>query len=145
MQSITFMNRQPLSLVVNDKGKKNTTLTEWLTYNELHINGCHLPYIDFPKQFVWYADSKNWRPRKKKGQGSIGCLVYVDTALGELFYLRMLSCHQKGCKTFQDIRTVNKIVYGTFLGLLGDDKEWHTALEEALFSPTPNELRDLFV
>ncbi|GKB74508.1 DNA helicase [Tanacetum coccineum] len=49
----------------------------------------------------------------------------------------------KGCTTFADIRTVNKIVYSTFrgaceaLGLLGDNKEWHTALEEASFSSTP--------
>ncbi|GJU75430.1 DNA helicase [Tanacetum coccineum] len=90
-------------------------------------------------------------PRKKKGQGLIGRLVYVHPASGELFYLRTLLCHQKGRGTFQDIRTVNKIVYKTYraaceaLGLLGDDKEWLTALEEASFSSTPNELRNLFV
>ncbi|GJW40061.1 DNA helicase [Tanacetum coccineum] len=56
----------------------------------------------------------------------------------------------RGCKTFEDIRTVNKRLYPTFraaceaLGLLGDDKEWHTALEEAAFSATSQQLRSLF-
>ncbi|GKA61502.1 hypothetical protein Tco_0760909 [Tanacetum coccineum] len=94
--------------------------------------------------------SKTWRPRRKRGQGSIRWLVYVHPNSGELFYLRMLLCHQKGCTTFEDIRTVNHKVYGTFrsacdaLGLLGDDKEWDTALEEACFSSTTSELRSLF-
>nr|GEZ16843.1 DNA helicase [Tanacetum cinerariifolium] len=55
------------------------------------------------------------------------------------------------CKTFDDIRTVNKRLYLTFraaceaFGLLGDDKEWHTALEEAAFSASNLQLRSLFV
>nr|GEU67109.1 DNA helicase [Tanacetum cinerariifolium] len=87
----------------------------------------------------------------RKGEGSISRLVYVNPASGELFFPRMLLCHKKGCKTFKDIRTVNKVIYDTYraaceaLGLLGDDKEWHTALEEAAFSSTPTELRNLFV
>nr|GEU92788.1 DNA helicase [Tanacetum cinerariifolium] len=58
--------------------------------------------------------------------------------------------HQTGCRSFEDIRTVNKRLYLTFrsackaLGLLGDDKEWHTALEEAAFSATSQQLRSLF-
>ncbi|GJU87880.1 DNA helicase [Tanacetum coccineum] len=151
MQLITFRDRDPLNLIVNDEDKKKTTLTEWLTYNEVHTDGQHLTYIDFPKEFVWYPDSKSWSVRKWKGLGSVGRLVYVHPASGELFYLRLLLCHQKGCKTLRDIRTINKVVYNTFraaceaLGLLGDDKEWHNALEEASFSSTPTELRNLFV
>ncbi|GJY83595.1 DNA helicase [Tanacetum coccineum] len=55
------------------------------------------------------------------------------------------------CQSFEDIRTVNSRLYSTFraaceaLGLLGDDKEWDTALMEACFSSTPSELRNLFV
>ncbi|GKG08042.1 DNA helicase, partial [Tanacetum coccineum] len=78
-------------------------------------------------------DSKTWQPRRRKGQGSIGRLVYVHPNSGELFYLRILLCHQKGCTSFEDIRTVNGRIYETFraacdaLGLLGDDKEWDIA------------------
>ncbi|GJZ35269.1 DNA helicase [Tanacetum coccineum] len=150
MQQITFRHRQPLSSIVSDEDKKKTTLTEWLEYNKFNLDGRHLTYIDFPKEFVWYANSKSWQRRKKKGLGSIGRLTYVHPTSGELFYLRMLLCHQKGCQTFEHIRTVNHILFPTFraaceaLGLLGDDKEWDIALEEASFSGTPNELRNLF-
>ncbi|GJV54149.1 DNA helicase [Tanacetum coccineum] len=137
--------------IVDDEKKKKTTLTEWLTYNKHHIDGRHLSYIDFPKYYVWYPQQKIWSPRQRKDKGSIGHLVYVHPASEELFYLRMLLCHQQGCKTFKDNRIVNKVIYETYraaceaLGLLGDDKEWHTALEEAAFSSTPTELRNLFV
>ncbi|GJV85239.1 hypothetical protein Tco_1525137, partial [Tanacetum coccineum] len=103
MQSITFRDRDSLDSIVNDEGKKKTTLTEWLAYNKAHTNGHHLTYVDFPKEFVWYADTKTWSLRKRKGPGSVGRLVYVHPTLG----------------------------------LLGDGKEWHTALEEASFSSTP--------
>ncbi|XP_071708670.1 uncharacterized protein [Rutidosis leptorrhynchoides] len=62
----------------------------------------------------------------------------------------MLLCHQKGCKSFADIRTVNNIVHSTYrsaceaIGLLGDDKEWSTSLEEASISASSSELRSLF-
>ncbi|GJV76883.1 DNA helicase [Tanacetum coccineum] len=151
MQVVTFRDHQPLEFVANNETRKMTTLTEWFEYNKFNTDGRHLTYLDFPKYFVWYADSKVWSPRRRAGQGSIGRLAHVHPSAGELFYLRILLCHQKGCKSFEDIRTVNDIVYVTFraaceaLGLLGDDKEWDTALMEACFSSTSTELRNLFV
>nr|GEV44267.1 DNA helicase [Tanacetum cinerariifolium] len=53
------------------------------------------------------------------------------------------------CASFEDIQTVNHKVYEMFrsacdtLGLVGDDKEWDIALEEACFSSTASELRSL--
>ncbi|GKE13188.1 DNA helicase [Tanacetum coccineum] len=90
-------------------------------------------------------------PQRRAGQGSIGRLAHVHPSSGELIYLRILLCHQKGCKSFEDIKTVNHRLYPTIcaaceaLGLLGDNKEWDTALLEACFSATPTELRNLFV
>ena len=63
----------------------------------------------------------------------------------------MLLCHQKGCKGFIEVKKVNQVTYPTYraaceaLGLLGDDKEWDTALEEACFSASSSELRSVFV
>lgn len=62
----------------------------------------------------------------------------------------MLLCHQKGCRGFTEVRTVNRIVYPTYrdacdaLGLFGNDKEWDIALEEACMSASSAELRFLF-
>ncbi|GJT61107.1 DNA helicase [Tanacetum coccineum] len=83
-------------------------------YNKYHTDGRHLTYLDFPKSFVWYGDSKKWNPRQRSGQVSIGRLAHVHPSAGELFYLRIILCHQKCCMSFEDIRTVNGRVYSTF-------------------------------
>lgn len=75
----------------------------------------------------------------------------MHPASGDLFFQRMLLCHQKGCSSFPNIRRVDNRTYPTHraaceaLGLLGDDQEWTLALIEAAASATASELRDLFV
>ncbi|GJY09510.1 putative reverse transcriptase domain-containing protein [Tanacetum coccineum] len=67
-------------------------------------------------------------------------------AASNLFYQRMLLSHQKGCRSFQDIRIVNHVMYPTCratceaMGLLADDREWETTLKEASSTATPAEL-----
>nr|GFB29308.1 hypothetical protein [Tanacetum cinerariifolium] len=81
-------------------------------------------------------DRKSWSPRKNS-KSSIGRLAYVHPTSGELFFLRMLQCHQEGCMDFWEVQTINDIFYPTYraacqaLGLLGNDKEWEIAFEEA--------------
>ncbi|GJV28335.1 DNA helicase [Tanacetum coccineum] len=59
--------------------------------------------------------------------------------------------HEKGCKSFIDIRKVNGTIYPTnkaacqALGLLGGDEEWIMAFQEASLFATSLELRRLFV
>ncbi|GJX49930.1 hypothetical protein Tco_0276775 [Tanacetum coccineum] len=68
---------------------------------------------------------------------------------GDLFYQRMLLCHQKDSRSFPGICTVNDVVYPTCraaceaLGLLQDDQEWEITLHEAALTATPAELRTL--
>ncbi|GKD06430.1 DNA helicase [Tanacetum coccineum] len=94
-------------------------------------------------------DGKYWRRRRLRNKSSIGRLAYVHPAAGDLFYQRMLLCHQKGCTSFRGIRTVNEVVYPTCrdaceaLGLLQDDQEWEITLQEAALTATPEELRTL--
>ncbi|GKE66628.1 hypothetical protein Tco_1520789 [Tanacetum coccineum] len=51
--------------------------------------------------------------------------------------ITMLLAHQVGCKTFADIRTVGGVRFPNYrsaceaFGLLGDDKEWAYAFDEA--------------
>lgn len=86
-----------------------------------------------------------------RNKPSVGRLTYIHPGLGDLFYQRMLLCHQTGCKSFPGIHTVNGHVYPTnraaceALGLLGNDQEWLITLEEAAASATSSELRALFV
>nr|GEY51079.1 DNA helicase [Tanacetum cinerariifolium] len=95
MQVVTFRDHQSPKAVANNEASKMTTLTEWFEYNKFNIDDRHLTYLDFPKYFVWYADSKVWSPRRCAGQGSISRLAHVHQSACELFYLRILLRHQK--------------------------------------------------
>ncbi|GJS83717.1 hypothetical protein Tco_0750258 [Tanacetum coccineum] len=124
-----FQERDRLDSAVLDTHKKKTTLIEWLHYNEWNIDGRHLTYLDFPSESIWYADGKYWRQCRMRTKSSIDRLTYVHPAVGDLFYQRMLLCHQKGYKSFPCIRTVNDVMYPTCraaceaLGLLENDRE----------------------
>ena len=150
MQQITFRDKEPLGSIVADDGRKLTTLTQWFEYNKMFEDGRHLTYLDFPSEYAWYENTKTWSRRKLKTKYSIGRLVYVHPAAGELFYFRMLLSHQKGCRSFIEVRTVNEKVCRTYreacqaMGLLDDDKEWDIALQEAALTATAAELRTLF-
>ncbi|GKE09769.1 DNA helicase, partial [Tanacetum coccineum] len=142
--------RERLDTIVNVPKRKKTTLTEWFVYNNENTDGRHLAYLNFPSEFVWYADSKQWKRRQIATKKSLGRLTYVHPSSGELFYLRILPCHQKGCKSPTEVRTVNGEIFPTYraaceaLGLLGDDKEWDISLQESAFSATSSEIRTLF-
>ncbi|KAF8396453.1 hypothetical protein HHK36_018072 [Tetracentron sinense] len=72
------------------------------------------------------------------------------SAVGERYYLRMLLHIIRGATNFEDLRTVDCIIYPTFkaacsaLGLLEDDTEWHESLNEASLWATGRQLRDMF-
>ncbi|GJX72167.1 DNA helicase [Tanacetum coccineum] len=151
MQHIQFRSKDRLQSIVDNPTKKKTTLTEWLEYNKHHTDGRHLTYLNFPSEYTWYATDKYWQRRRRLNKPVIGRLTYIHPSCGDLFYQRILLCHQKGCRSFRDIRTVNNVVYPTCraackaLGLIGGDHEWIGALEEAALHASSEELRKLFV
>ena len=151
MQQVAFRAGQRLTSIANDARRKRTTLTEWLEYNRLYPYGRHLTYLQFPSEFVWSLKTRTWSRRQNRNKPSIGRLTYVHPASGDLFFERMLLCHQAGCASFADIRKVDRVIHFTYraaceaMGLLGDDQEWTLALQEAAGSATSSQLRDLFV
>ncbi|GKA42122.1 DNA helicase [Tanacetum coccineum] len=78
---ITFRDKDKLESVVNLPGRKNTTMTEWLAYNEANEDGRNLTYLDFPSEFIWYDDGKSWSPRRNS-KSAIGRLAYVHPTSG---------------------------------------------------------------
>ena len=68
----------------------------------------------------------------------------------EKYALRLLLLTVKGCKSFEDVRTHNSIVYSTFeeaaisRNLLRNDGEWEKCLDEAVLVTMPKQLRLLF-
>ncbi|GKD34208.1 hypothetical protein Tco_1249717 [Tanacetum coccineum] len=151
MQCVVFRDKDKLDSVIVNTHSKKTTLIEWLHYNEWNTDGRHLTYLDFPTEFVWNPSGKYWSRHGQSHRSSIGRLTYVHPASGDLFYQRMLLCHQKGCRSFPEIRKVNDIVHPTCraacqaLGLLEDDQEWENTIKEASCTATPAELRTLLL
>jgi hypothetical protein len=68
----------------------------------------------------------------------IGRIYYVHPSEGERYYLRMLLLLVKGTQSYKDLRTYNDVIFPSFKeacaarGLLGDDREWYNAFDEAI-------------
>ncbi|XP_022042431.1 uncharacterized protein LOC110945101 [Helianthus annuus] len=100
-QNVTFKDNEKLENVLRNPNAGRTTLTEW-----------------------WESTGKCWLRRLTNKTPAIGRLAYIHPSAGDVFYLRMLLSHQKGCRSFVDIRTVAGEVLPTYriacekLGLL---------------------------
>ncbi|XP_020082250.1 uncharacterized protein LOC109705878 [Ananas comosus] len=149
MHNIVYHGSQDLSDVLCRYNIEKTMFTEWMAANRMYDDARELTYEEFPTKWVWHQDSKVWTRRKKGNR--IGRVIYVRPNSGELYFLRMLLNKVKGPRYYHEIKTINGIVYETFraacdaLGLLGDDLEWRSALEEASHWSSPFNLRQLFV
>ena len=81
---------------------------------------------------------------------AIGRLAYVHPTAGKLFYLQIWLYHQKGCKSFDNVRTIRGTTHNTFwetceaLGLTSNDRVWLTAFNEASNWAMSPELCSLF-
>ncbi|XP_074282757.1 uncharacterized protein LOC141607301 [Silene latifolia] len=130
-----------VSQFLNWMGCNNSTVEEMQVAKELL-------YCEFPTKFVWKKKLRQWSLRKKGF--TIGRLVHVPPQCGELYFMRVLLNHVKGPKCFEDIRTMNHFVHPTFrkacyaLGLIGDDREYIAAINEAADWGSGFYLRNLF-
>ncbi|KAG8371620.1 hypothetical protein BUALT_Bualt13G0107200 [Buddleja alternifolia] len=148
-QPVIFDDEDHLDDVLNREGIEKTMFTEWMQTNKDDPSAKELTYSDFPTKYVWHAKDKKWR-RRKSGR-CIGRIYYSHPSSGENFYLRMLLNIVKGPECHDDIKTVNGALFLTYkeacnaFGLLGNDDEWHRAIQEAAHWQTGRQLRELFV
>lgn len=149
-QEIYFREDEPLPYVLGRINPRESMFIQWMESNKIYPKGKQLTYVQFPEHFWWDSDSKRWWPRKKDLE-VIGRLTYAHPSSGERFYLRMLLNIVKGPTSFEDIRTVDEVSYGTFQeacyhrGILDSDKEWHCVLDDAAHYQSGKQLRELFV
>ena len=112
-----------------------------------------LTYQEFPEQFTLKSvegdsHSKTWSHRQTGF--AIGRMIHVGPTAGEKFYLRTLLMVVKGPTSFEDLRTVDGVLCGSFheaclkRGLLEDDGEWRLCLQDAAEIQTGSQLRHLF-
>ena len=108
-------------------------------------------YPEFPQHFHWDQPSRKWLLRKQDHL-ALGRLYFIKPTAGEIYYLRLLLTVVPGPTSFVDLRTVPGIAepfptfYGACLehGLLRDDGEWRSSLEEASSMHTGTQLRHFF-
>ncbi|KAK7266728.1 hypothetical protein RIF29_19379 [Crotalaria pallida] len=143
-QPVLYADDDDLEEVIEEEKNLSSMFLAWMEANMIHPVAKTLTYVQFPTMFVYESSPPTWRPRKKGF--SIGRLTFVPPAAGELFYLSILLHRVKGPENYAQIRTVNGIEYPTFkeacykLGLLDDDREFISVLEEAAHWVTGNQL-----
>lgn len=148
-QTIIFDDNDDLNEVVEKASTTTTKFLAWMEANRTYPFAKELLYSEFPNKFVYNARTKKWTPRKRGF--SVGRLYYVPPSRSELYYMRMLLSQVKGVESFEDIRTINGVLYNSYreacyaLGLLDDDKEYIDAIQESSLWGSADYLRRLFV
>ncbi|KAF7776774.1 hypothetical protein Agabi119p4_5167 [Agaricus bisporus var. burnettii] len=113
-------------------------------------------YPEFPQHFTLKIDRnthrKYWDLRQRGF--SLGRLAFIKPSAGERFYLQLLLLHAKAVTSFTALKEWpigSGHIHTTFheacaaCGLLEDDGEWRTCLEEGSVMQTGYQLRNLFV
>lgn len=126
-----------------------STLTAFFKYNATSALGRHLLYQDFPSQFVYVKATRTWQPRQRGT--AIGRMYFCNPLQGERYYLRLLLTVVRGPASFEDLRTLDGVVYPTFQaaasarGLLQHDGDWVACFRDAVTFTTGRALRHFFV
>jgi hypothetical protein len=149
MNLVTVHDESELSGVIENDDSNLSQLTEWFVANQNVSLGHDLTYNAFPQKFTWDPCQKKWKQRQ---QGfKLGRLRYVHPTAGETFFLHMLLTVVRGAKSYEEVSTYRDVVHPTFRdacharGLIGDDTEWVSLFDEAVFWATPWQLRCLFM
>lgn len=147
---VIFRDNETLPQVVDRTDPDRTMFVQWLLNNRYDEMGRYLTFVTYPKHYRWDASARRWF-RRRQNVHVVGRMVYAHPASGERFYMRLLLNIVTGATSFEDVRTVDGIVYTTYKeacfhrGLLESDKEWHIALEDAASYANAPQLRELFV
>ena len=149
-ETVYFRDNSNPTRVMDRAANPRNTLTMWFVMNQAEALARTLLYIEFPEQYVWSDENRQWTTRQRGHGGTIGRIFSVSPREGEKYFLRLLLLHRRGATGYQDLRTIEGVVHGTFqsacraLGLLSDDSQWTNCLEEACTYQLPYQLRSLF-
>jgi hypothetical protein len=147
MHIVRYKDSDSLENVISSESSSKTMLTEYFRMNSIDSYARNLLYKEFPEFYIWQKN-KTWRRRTKRIQ--IGRLVAAHPAEGERYYLRILLNHVRGATSFEDLRTVEGVVFSTFReaaerrGLIEADDSISDSLTEAATFQMPSALRRLF-
>ncbi|XP_072074046.1 uncharacterized protein [Arachis hypogaea] len=147
-QNVIFKDHENLEDVVRKESVKESMFLGWFQANKDYVEARALAYAELPTKFVWKRDERVWLPRKS--HSVIGRIFHVPPGSGESYYMRLLLNFVRGPTSYEDIRTIDGVLYSTFKdacyarGLLDDDKEYIDAIVEASHWGSGTYLRKLF-
>jgi hypothetical protein len=112
------------------------------------LDSRRLRYHEMPEKYTF---KNRWRERKIISSKIIGRMFFVNPQDQERFALRLLLLYGTGFTSFEDVRTVNGVLYPSFVeaakaaGYLRDDDYFRCAMQEAATLKMPSQLRSFFV
>ncbi|XP_076041898.1 uncharacterized protein LOC143025775 [Oratosquilla oratoria] len=119
------------------KASKDTQLTAFFKLCQHNEFAASLSYHEIPNYFVYNKTTCKWDERKGS-TCALGRIRAVNNKTVELFYMRMLLTHTKGPKSYEDLRTVEGVLYETnreavkAMGLLKDEDTWKKTILEII-------------
>ncbi|KAF1870726.1 hypothetical protein Lal_00026442 [Lupinus albus] len=120
--SVIFDDSEVIDDILSKTTVKHSIFTSWMDAKKNML-------------FVYISGNRFWKSRKLGY--TIGILIWVPPSTGELFYLRMMLTSIKGPCNYEEIRTVNNVIYPTFreacfaMGFLEDDRNYIEAIKES--------------
>ncbi|CAN1777377.1 ATP-dependent DNA helicase PIF1 [Linum perenne] len=149
-EQIVYSNENSsIDRLLDSELAQTSMLLEWMRTNGNSPHARQYTFVEFPQHYVWISTAKQWRLRKRGT--SIARLYYCHPSSNERFYLRMLLHVVKGCTSFDDIKTVNGVVYESFkdacraYGFLSDDGEWNQCLQEVANTASARQMDILYL
>ena len=129
-----------------------STLLQWFALNSQDPAARTLLYKDVSKRYKWDVKLKKWVPRTFLKRPKVARMHGVSPHNIELFMLRRLLLVVPGAQSFEDLRTVDRIIHPTFeaavraRGMMEDDDEIYTAFDEVVLNTvSDSKVRRLFV
>ncbi|XP_076057180.1 uncharacterized protein LOC143034695 [Oratosquilla oratoria] len=149
-ENSVFYSEKVSEKELTSKVQKDTQLTAFFKLCKKDEFAATLYYSQLPFHYVYDAQKAIWEERLGRTY-SLGRIRAVTTKTVELFYLRLLLTHKKGPKSFEDLRTIDGVMYGTnreavkALGLLSDEETWkETILDIINHTNDRNQLRETY-
>ncbi|CAF1725745.1 uncharacterized protein LOC106358001 isoform X2 [Brassica napus] len=143
-----FDEDEPIENILNKKTVNQSMFLAWFIGNKKYPEARELTYAQFPTKFVWKSGTREWVPQKRGF--AIGRIAHIHPSGDELYFLRVLLNWVRGPTSYEDIRTVDGVLYPTYedacyaLGLMDDDKEFIEAIKDASFCSSATYARKLF-
>ncbi|RZB57750.1 hypothetical protein D0Y65_046418 [Glycine soja] len=133
--SVFYEDDDDIDDILSKPSISDSKFLAWMNSNKCFSEGRNLTYSQFVSKFVYNQKARSWNLRKKGN--TIGRLIWVPPTIGELFYLRMMLTTCKGATSFEDITTIENVIYPTYreacfvMGFLQDVREFVEAIKEA--------------